>query len=83
MSAVAVHAAASDVSNATLTPAAEEPAFEDGLLAFYPFNGNVRDYRNKCQSFPSNIIAGAFGFEAKDYFSVPPSVRDVPNADFG
>jgi LemA protein len=47
------------------------------------FNGNVRDYRNKCQAFPSNLIAGAFGFEAKDYFNVPPSVRDVPNADFG
>lgn len=47
------------------------------------FNGNVRDYRNKCQSFPSNIIAGAFGFEAKDYFNVPPSVREVPNVDFG
>ncbi len=46
------------------------------------FNGNVRDYRNKCQSFPSNIIAGAFGFETHDYFNVPPSVREVPNADF-
>ncbi len=46
------------------------------------FNGNVRDYRNKCQTFPSSVIAGAFGFEAKDYFSVPPSVREVPNADF-
>jgi LemA protein len=47
------------------------------------FNGNVRDYRNKCQTFPSSVIAGAFGFEAKDYFNVPPSVREVPNADFG
>jgi LemA protein len=46
------------------------------------FNGNVRDYRNKCQSFPSNIIAGAFGFEPQDYFNVPPSVREVPTADF-
>jgi LemA protein len=46
------------------------------------FNGNVRDYRNKCQSFPSNLIAGAFGFEPQDYFNVPPSVREVPNADF-
>ncbi len=46
------------------------------------FNGNVRDYRNKCQSFPSNVIAGAFGFEPQDYFNVPPSVREVPSADF-
>jgi LemA protein len=47
------------------------------------FNGNVRDYRNKCETFPSSIIAGAFGFEAEDYFSVSPSVREVPDADFG
>jgi len=46
------------------------------------FNGNVRDYRNKCQSFPSSLIAGAFGFESHDYFNVPSSVREVPNADF-
>jgi LemA protein len=46
------------------------------------FNGNVRDYRNKCQTFPSSIIAGMFGFESQDYFSVPPSVREVPDADF-
>ncbi len=46
------------------------------------FNGNVRDYRNKCETFPSNIIANMFGFESQDYFNVPPSVREVPNADF-
>ena len=47
------------------------------------FNGNVRDYRNKCETFPSNIIAGMFGFESQDYFSVRPSVREVPDMDFG
>ena len=47
------------------------------------FNGNVRDYRNKCETFPSSVIAGMFGFESQDYFNVPPSVREVPNADFG
>ena len=47
------------------------------------FNGNVRDYRNKCEIFPSNIIAGLFGFESQDYFSVRPSVREVPDLDFG
>jgi len=47
------------------------------------FNGNVRDYRNKCETFPSSIIAGAFGFQREDYFQVSPSVREVPDADFG
>lgn len=46
------------------------------------FNGNVRDYRNKCETFPSSIIAGMFGFEKKDFFNVDPSVREVPRADF-
>src|SRR4030042_329086 len=47
------------------------------------FNGNVRDYRNKCETFPSSIIAGAFGFQREDYFRVSPPVREAPDADFG
>ncbi len=46
------------------------------------FNGNVRDYRNKCETFPSNLIAGAFGFQGEDYFNVDPAVREVPSAEF-
>ena len=47
------------------------------------FNGNVRDYRNKCETFPSSVIAGIFGFKLQDYFRVRPSVREVPDMDFG
>ncbi|MBN2134020.1 MAG: LemA family protein [Sedimentisphaerales bacterium] len=46
------------------------------------FNGNVRDYRNKCETFPSSLIASGFGFESHDYFNVDPCVRDVPKAEF-
>jgi LemA protein len=46
------------------------------------FNGNVRDYRNKCETFPSMLVANGFGFQAEDYFSVSPSVREVPDVDF-
>ena len=46
------------------------------------FNGNVRDYRNKCQTFPSSIIANLFGFQPEDYFNVDPAVREAPKADF-
>lgn len=53
---------------------------EDRIQAARRFyNGNVRDYRNKCQSFPSNIVAGMFGFEAVDYFDVSPAVLEVPD----
>ena len=47
------------------------------------YNGNVRDYRNRCESFPSNLVAGLFGFQAQEFFSVPPSVAQVPNVEFG
>lgn len=47
------------------------------------YNGNVRDYRNRCQSFPSNLVAGMFNFPPHDFFSVPPSVAEVPNVEFG
>ena len=56
---------------------------EDRIQAARRFyNGNVRDYRNKCETFPSSLVAGAFGFEPQDYFQVAPSVREVPNAEF-
>jgi LemA protein len=47
------------------------------------YNGNVRDYRNSCETFPSNIVAGMFGFQPHEFFSVPPSVAEVPNVEFG
>jgi LemA protein len=34
------------------------------------FNGNVRDYNNKVQMFPSSIIAGMFHFMPEDSFEV-------------
>lgn len=47
------------------------------------YNGNVRDYRNKCESFPSNLVANLFNFPPHEFFSVPPSVATVPDVDFG
>ena len=47
------------------------------------YNGNVRDYRNKCETFPSNLVAGMFNFQPEEFFSVPPSVKEVPNVEFG
>ncbi|MFY9463344.1 MAG: LemA family protein [Candidatus Sungiibacteriota bacterium] len=35
------------------------------------FNGNVRDYNISLESFPSNIIAGMFGFARKELFDLP------------
>lgn len=34
------------------------------------YNGNVRDLNTKVESFPSNIIAGAFKFSQKEFFDL-------------
>jgi LemA protein len=46
------------------------------------YNGNVRDYRNKCESFPNNLVANGFGFKPIEFFSVPPVVGEVQDVDF-
>jgi LemA protein len=48
------------------------------------FNGNVRDYRNKTQSFPTNIIAGILGFppEEGEFFEVEPTQREAVKVQF-
>ena len=52
---------------------------EDRIQAARRFyNGNVRDYRNTCEQFPSVIIASLFGFKPEDYFSVESAVREAP-----
>ncbi len=50
------------------------------------FNANVRDYNTRVQSFPSNVIAGAFHFELAEYFQIEPALRaeveEPPSAHF-
>jgi len=55
---------------------------EDRIQAARRFyNGNVRDMRNKCETFPSSIIAGLFRFQPQDFFDVEPAVRQAPQID--
>jgi LemA protein len=43
------------------------------------YNGTVRDNNVVVESFPSNLIANAFGFAAKPFFEVESAtVRDAP-----
>jgi LemA protein len=56
---------------------------EDRIQAARRFyNGNVRDYRNACETFPSGLIASLFGFQPREYFTVPSAVREVPQTAF-
>ncbi len=44
---------------------------EDRIQAARRFyNGNVRDLNTLVQSFPSNIIAGMFGFKNEEFFDI-------------
>jgi len=53
---------------------------EDRIQAARRFyNGNVRDYRNKCEGFPSSIIAQMFGFRPMSFFEVESAVREAPD----
>jgi LemA protein len=42
------------------------------------YNGNVRELNIRCQTVPSNLIAGWFGFEAAAYFELPVGQGQTP-----
>src|SRR5688572_19618471 len=47
------------------------------------YNESVLSYDNALESFPSNIVAGAFNFEAKPYFEAEEQSRENVRVDFG
>jgi LemA protein len=47
------------------------------------YNAVVRDLNTKIQSFPSNIIAGMFNFQLRQFFEITdPTERAVPTVKF-
>jgi LemA protein len=46
------------------------------------YNGNVRDYNRRVDSFPSLLVARVFRFAPEEYFEVEPVVRDAPAVAF-
>jgi len=47
------------------------------------YNAVVRDLNTKIAQFPSNIVAGAFGFIRREFFEMAAPEREVPRVDFG
>ncbi|MDH3311218.1 MAG: LemA family protein [Gammaproteobacteria bacterium] len=45
------------------------------------YNDSVMALNNGVQAFPSNIIAGMFGFHPATYFEVPEAEAEVPKVD--
>ena len=58
---------------------------EDRIAAARRFyNANIREMSQLCETFPTNLIAGAFGFEGGDYFELRDEAeRVVPKVAVG
>jgi LemA protein len=54
---------------------------EDRIAAARRFyNGNVRAYDTRVETFPSNLVAGAFGFERRAFFELTDQgARNAPS----
>jgi LemA protein len=46
------------------------------------YNTSARDYNTALQTFPRNLIAGPFGFEAVQFFETTDTDRAVPEVSF-
>jgi LemA protein len=63
----------------------EELTSTENKIAFsrQAYNDQVLSYNNKIQMFPTNIMAGMFGFKASEFFEIEDRAeRDVPKVDF-
>ncbi len=46
------------------------------------YNEAVREYNTSIRQFPGSILAGAFGFEAKQHFEAEDEAHTAPEVDF-
>lgn len=46
------------------------------------YNDTVLMYNNKCQQFPSNMLAKLFGFKEEEFFEADEASREVPKVEF-
>lgn len=46
------------------------------------YNAVVRDLNTRIQQFPSNMVAGMFGFKNRDFFEIPDPEKAVPQVKF-
>jgi LemA protein len=42
------------------------------------YNANVRDLANRIETFPSNLLAGMYGFSKREFFEIEDSSQRVP-----
>ena len=47
------------------------------------YNDTVLSYDNALETFPTNVIAGMFHFNPREYFQTEDATREAPRVDFG
>jgi LemA protein len=63
----------------------EELSGTEGRIAFSRqfYNEQVLSYDNALEGFPTNLLAGAFGFKSRPYFEAETASREAVRVDFG
>lgn len=46
------------------------------------FNGAVQDFNTTVRRFPTNMIAGMFGFQSRPFFNAQPGAEKAPTVNF-
>lgn len=46
------------------------------------YNETVRQFNTRIRRFPTNLVAGMFGFEKVDFFEIPEEARTAPEVKF-
>ena len=46
------------------------------------YNEAVKEYNLKIKRFPTNLMAGMFGYSQRDYFEASEQSKEVPNVNF-
>jgi LemA protein len=62
----------------------EELSGTEGKIAYARqfYNDSVQSYNTKIQTFPSNLVAGSFGFKEREYFEADDPSRGPVQASF-
>jgi len=72
-------------ANQNMMQLQEELASTENKVAFarQAFNDSVMTYNNACENFPSNTIAGMFGFKLAEFLEIKePEKREAPKVSF-
>ena len=71
-------------SSANFTQLADELSCTENRIAVArrDYNNSVKEYNLLIKKFPSNFLAGLFGFNEEKYFEADEQKKDVPNVSF-